>query len=127
MVYEKKQVYVVDDDVGVSRALMVLLISYGFKVNAFSSSKDFFAAVPDDAPGCLILDIHMPGIDGWKTLEQFSLAGSKRSVILISADTSNQVRTRAYKAGVIGFLQKPFGDHALVNLLQKAFAGEQGH
>jgi FixJ family two-component response regulator len=68
----QKRVFIVDDDGGVGRALMILLTSYGFRAEAFASAKDFFISVPAGCPGCLILDIHMPGADGWKTLAQYA-------------------------------------------------------
>jgi FixJ family two-component response regulator len=123
---DKKQVYIVDDDIGVGRALMILLTTYGFKAQAFVSAKDFFAAVPNNAGGCLILDIHMPGTDGWKTMEQIDPAGRKRPIILISADMGERVQELTLKSGVMGFLQKPFNNVALLGLVNRAFDAVTG-
>jgi two-component system response regulator FixJ len=117
---DKKQVYVVDDDGPVCRALSVLLGTYGFSVDTFTSAKDFFNAVPNSAPGCLLLDIHMPGLDGWETLRQIAESGSNRPVILISANKDGDLNKRASIAGAVGFLQKPFNDQALVYLINGA-------
>jgi FixJ family two-component response regulator len=122
MMPAQKQVFIIDDDISIGRALMILLFSHGMKAKAFSSSKEFFHSVPKNISGCLILDIHMPGADGWKTLEKFARLGLKRPVILISADMSARVQERALKAGVIGYLQKPFDELALVSLLERGFA-----
>ncbi|MFZ2602974.1 MAG: response regulator, partial [Candidatus Omnitrophota bacterium] len=70
MLFENKQIYIVDDDASVCRALAVLLVTYGFTVDTFTSAEEFFRAVPNRVPGCLILDIHMPGLDGWKALQR---------------------------------------------------------
>ena len=72
----KKQVYVVDDDESVCRALKSLLTSYDFEVKAFSSAKNFFENVPDEDSGCLVLDIHMPGVDGWEMQKRILHSGS---------------------------------------------------
>ncbi len=125
MLFENKQIYIVDDDASVCRALAVLLVTYGFTVDTFTSAEEFFRAVPNSVPGCLILDIHMPGLDGWKALQRIIESGSKRPVIIISADKNGWFNERALKAGAVGFLQKPFNDQALVNLIKVAFKKEE--
>lgn len=125
MLFENKQIYIVDDDASVCRALAVLLVTYGFTVDTFTSAEEFFRAVPNSVPGCLILDIHMPGLDGWKAQQRIIESGSKRPVIIISADKNGWFNERALKAGAVGFLQKPFNDQALVNLIKVAFKKEE--
>ena len=115
-----KQIYIVDDDESVCRALSILLVTYGFNVDIFTSADEFFLAVPNSAPGCLILDIHMPGLDGWKAQQRIIESGSKRSVIIISADKDEENYKRALKVGAAGYLQKPFNDQALVDLINIA-------
>ncbi|MDO8580350.1 MAG: response regulator [Candidatus Omnitrophota bacterium] len=117
----KKQIFIVDDDVSVCRALSVLLITYGFSVDTFTSAEDFFCAVPNSVPGCLILDIHMPGLGGWEAQQRLLRSGSKRPVIIISADKDGAPEQRALKAGAVGLLQKPFSDKELVDLIDLAF------
>ncbi len=124
MLLNKKQIYIVDDDESVCRALAVLLVTYGFTVDTFTSAEEFFRAVPNSVPGCLILDIHMPGLDGWKAQQRIIESGSKRPVIIISADKNGWFNERALKAGAVGFLQKPFNDQALVDLIKVAFKKE---
>ena len=80
------QIYIVDDDGSVCRALSVLLGTYGFNVKTFNCAEDFFTAVPNSAPGCLLLDIHMQGLDGWGTQQRLLKSGSNRPVIIMSAD-----------------------------------------
>jgi len=119
MLLENKQIFIVDDDESVCRALSVLLATYGFNVDTFNSAEKFFNAVPNSAPGCLILDIHMPGLDGWETLQRLLASGSSRPVIIISADKNGGLNEKALIAGAMGFLQKPFNDQELVDLINK--------
>ena len=113
----KKKVYIVDDDESVCRALKTLLMTFEFEVKTFNSAISFFDAVPNDEPGCLVLDIHMPGLDGWATQKKILASGSKRQVIFISAEKEDNVADRALKAGALGFLQKPFDGQTLVDLI----------
>lgn len=121
MCIDKKQIYIVDDDESICRALKCLLTTFGFTVNTFPSSEQFFSAVPNSVQGCLIMDIHMPGLDGWEALKRIIKSESKRSVIIISADKNGGLMERALKSGASGFLQKPFNDHELVYMINKAY------
>jgi FixJ family two-component response regulator len=114
---EEKKIYIVDDDESVCRALKTLLITFKFKVETFDSAKSFFDAVPNDEPGCLVLDINMPGLDGWTMQKIIIDSGSKRPVIFISADKQDNAVNRALKVGAVGFLQKPFNGQILVDLI----------
>jgi len=117
---ENKQIFIVDDDESVCRALSVLLITYGFSVKTFISAEDFFSSVSNSVAGCLLLDIHMPGLDGWETQKRLLKSGSSRPVIIMSAEKSEGLNERALKAGAAGYLQKPFNDQALVDLIKIA-------
>ena len=120
MSIQSNQIYIVDDDGSVCRALSILLGTYGFIVDTFTSAVKFFSAVPNSIPGCLILDIHMPGLDGWEVLKHLLVSGSSRQVIIISADKNGSMEEKALKAGAAGYLQKPFNDQALVDLINIA-------
>ena len=121
MVSNKRQIYIVDDDESVCRALKLLLVSREFKVATFNSAEDFFSAVPNSTPGCLILDINMPGLKGWEAQQRLLKSGSKRPVMIISADRMLGLKERALNVGAIGFLQKPFNDEDLIGLINQAF------
>ena len=122
---DKKQIYIVDDDESVCRALKSLLMTFDFEVKTFNSAKNFFDSVPNDDSGCLVLDIHMPGLDGWETQKRIFDSGSKRPVIFISAEKKD-VADRALKVGAVGFLQKPFDGQTLVDLINVASANNSG-
>src|SRR5476649_474365 len=92
MPLEEKHIYILDDDESVLRSLKLLMVSYGFAVDVFSSEEKFFSAVPNSAPGCLILDIHMVGINGWDTMQRLTETGSTRPVIVITADKDDSFK-----------------------------------
>ncbi len=118
MVSNKNHFYIVDDDESVCRALGTLLGTYGFSTKSFSCAEEFFSAVPNSAPGCLILDIHLPGINGWEAQQRLSDSGSKRPVILISSDEDGGRMKQVFQAGAVGYLQKPFKDQELADLIR---------
>jgi two-component system, LuxR family, response regulator FixJ len=118
---DKKQIYILDDDESVLRSLKLLMVSYGFKVNTFSSAEEFFNNVQNNALGCLILDIHMPGINGWDTQQRLTKTGYNLPVIVITADKDDRFKEKALKAGAVGFLQKPFEDHYLLHMVNQLF------
>lgn len=118
---DKKKIYIVDDDASVRRALVILLGTFGFKVETFSSAEEFFSAVSAGDPGLLILDIHMPGLNGWATLQRLYTSGSKHPVIIITVDQNGGLRERVLKSGVSGFFRKPFNDQELVAMIRKVY------
>lgn len=120
MLSVKKKIYVVDDDESVCRAIKTLLMTFDFDVTAFNSAQSFFDAVPNEKEGCLVLDIHMPGLDGWEMQKQILASGSNRPVIFISAEKQDNAADRALKVGAVGFLQKPFDGQSLVDLINVA-------
>jgi len=121
MPLEEKQIYILDDDKSVLRSLKILMVSYGFAVDVFSSAEEFFSAVPNSAPGCLILDIHLPGFNGWDTMQKLTKTGYNLPVIAITADKDDRFKERALEAGAVGFLQKPFEDHYLLHMVTRVF------
>ena len=94
-----------------------------FKTTA-ASADSFFNAVPADKPGCLVLDIHMPGMDGWAMQKRILDSGSKRPVIFISAEKKENVADQALKVGAVGFLQKPVDGQTLVDLINVVSVNE---
>jgi len=116
-----KQIYILDDDESVRRSLKLLMVSYGFAVDTFSSAEEFFSDVRNKAPGCLILDIHMPGFNGWDTQQRLTKEGYNLPVIVITADKDERFKDQALRAGAVGFLQKPFEDHHLLHMVNQVF------
>ena len=122
---DQEQIYILDDDESVCRALKILLATYGFAIDTFTSAEEFFSVVSNNAPGCLILDIHMPGLDGWQILNRIIASKPSRPVILISADKNMALEKMAIEAGAVGFCRKPFIDQDLIDLINLAFQKEK--
>src|ERR1700733_12513349 len=97
MPLEEKQIYILDDDESVLRSLKLLMVSYGFAVDVFSTAETFFNAVPNNATGCLILDIHLPGFDGWETMKKLTKTGYNLPFIAITADKDDHFEEKALK------------------------------
>lgn len=117
-------IFVVDDDGSVRKAIQRLLVAMGYEVRTYASAGEFLGAMPAKcAGGCLILDIHMPEMDGLQLQQRLNSMGSRLPVILITADKDPAVGHRGVKAGAVGFLQKPFDDTSLVSLIDTALGG----
>jgi len=117
MMKTKPKIYVVDDDESVRRALSRLMKSAGFKVEAFNSAQSFLDSIPPNTQGVLILDIRMPDTDGFELQKKLNALRSRLQVIFITAHAQAGDRERALEAGAIGFLQKPFSDESLLDLI----------
>jgi len=124
---DSRQIYILDDDESVRRSLKLLMASYGFAVDTFSSAEEFFSDVRNKAPGCLILDIHMPQLNGWDTQQRLAKEGYNLPVIVITADKDDRFKEQALKAGAVGFLQKPFEDHYLLHMVTRIFDKAEGY
>jgi FixJ family two-component response regulator len=121
MSLNKKQIYVVDDDDSVCRAIRLLLDTLGFEVQTFASAPKFLNSVLKNAPVCLILDVHMAEMDGFTLQQKLNAHGFRLPIIFISADKDLKLSKQYLNAaGAIGFLQKPFNDLALVDLINTA-------
>jgi FixJ family two-component response regulator len=110
---------IVDDDPSVRTAIHGVLRSAGFEAIPFASSEDFLAADQADHPVCLITDIKMPGMSGFDLQERLANDGDAVPVIFISSHGTERTRARALRAGAIGFLDKPFDDEALLDLVRR--------
>src|SRR5271163_1022550 len=100
-------VYLVDDDEHVLRALKRLLTSEGYSVACYSSGEEFLRNHDRDAPGCAIVDLSLPGIDGFGVQDTLSSALTDRQVIFLTGRGDIPASVKAMKAGAIDFLAKP--------------------
>ncbi len=115
-------VFVVDDDAAVCDSLRFLIESVGLQVRTFSSADEFLAAYTPDQPGCLVLDIRMPGMSGLELQEQLAKRGYTLPVIIITAHGDVPSAVRAMHAGAVDFMSKPFNDQSLLDRVHQALA-----
>jgi two-component system response regulator FixJ len=113
-------VFVVDDDDAVRSSLKMLLKSVGRTVVDYPSATAFLAAYRFDRPGCLVLDIRMPGMSGLELQDQLNARGAIVPVIFISGHADVPMAVEAVQHGAFDFLQKPFRDQDLLDRVQAA-------
>ena len=115
-------VMVVDDDSGVRNAMRALLKSVGLNAVLYSSAQEFLGAYDPYQPGCLLLDIRMPGMSGMDLQQELNLRGAVVPVIFMSGHADIPMAVEAMQHGAFDFLQKPFRDQELLDRVQKALA-----
>jgi two-component system, LuxR family, response regulator FixJ len=120
-------VYVVDDDDGMRRALTLLLTTVGYKTAAFASPKEFLDKFRPDVPGCLVLDIRMPGMSGLELQQHLNRMGSMLPVIFITGHGDVPMAVQAMKEGAFEFVQKPFRDQDLLDRVNHALQLDKGN
>jgi FixJ family two-component response regulator len=113
-------VFLVDDDPGVLKALSRLLRAKGYDIQSYSSAQAFLADHDPDIPGCAVLDVAMPGLDGLALQEALTKQESRRPIIFISGKADIPMSVRAMKAGAIDFLTKPLSDKDLLGAIERA-------
>jgi FixJ family two-component response regulator len=117
---ERSVVFIVDDDASMRGALENLIGSVGLEVRAFSSPQEFLADQRPDAPGCLVLDVRLPGKSGLAFQEDLVKAGIALPVIFITGHGDIPMSVRAMKAGAVEFLTKPFHDQEILDAIHAA-------
>jgi FixJ family two-component response regulator len=117
---ERPVVFVVDDDLAMREALQDLLASVGMDARVYASTQDFMQAQRPDAPGCLVLDVRLPGASGLSFQEELPRAGVDLPVIFITGHGDIPMTVRAMKAGAVEFLSKPFRDQELLDAIDAA-------
>jgi len=115
-------VFVVDDDDAVRESISWLISSVDLKVLAYSSASDFLAQCRPGQAGCLITDIRMPEISGLELQDELNRRGCDIPVIVITGHGDVQTAVRAMKAGAFDFIEKPFNDQLLLDLVNRAVA-----
>ena len=113
-------VYVVDDNLSVRKSLQRLLKSSGFKVQAFTSGEEFLRETDQNAAGCLILDVVMPGLSGLELQQELLARGYEVPIIFITAHDNVKLEQKALNAGACAFLRKPFEDVVLLDAIYLA-------
>jgi FixJ family two-component response regulator len=115
-------VFVVDDDDAVRNSLRLLLKSAGLTSNVAASAQDFLSNYDTAHPGCLVLDVRMPGMSGLEMQHELNLRGATIPVIFITGHGDIPMAVEAMQHGAFDFLQKPFRDQELLDRVQRALA-----
>jgi len=120
MTDDRAVVFVVDDDASMRRSLDTLLRSVGLDVQLFSSAQEFMPAKRPDVPGCIVLDVRLPGMSGLAFQEELAKTGVALPVIFVTGHGDVPMTVRAMKAGAVEFLTKPFDDQVLLDAVHAA-------
>jgi len=117
-------IHVVDDDDSLRSALQRQLMAAGHRVRTYASAGEFLLAPPADAPGCLLLDLAMPGPSGLDLQEALSRHGIRLPVIFLTGHGDLATGVRAMKAGAVDFLTKPVERDALLDAIARALEAD---
>ncbi len=117
---EQPVVFVVDDDPSMRAALSDVMLSVGLQVQAFVSAREFMGSNLPDAPGCLVLDVRLPGQSGLDFQRTLVESGIELPVVFITGHGDVPMSVRAMKAGAVDFLIKPFRDQDLLDAVHAA-------
>lgn len=118
-------VRIIDDDASVRAAIEDLLASVGLEARSFASTRAFLDSGMPDAPGCLVLDVRMPGQSGLDFQRQMASLGISLPVIFITGHGDVPMSVRAMKDGAIEFLMKPFDDQALLDAIHSGIGRDR--
>ena len=118
----EKVVHVVDDDDSVRRSVGFMLKTSGYRVRSFASGAEILKESKSLEPGCVLLDIRMPGMDGLEVQEALRSQGVPLPVIIMTGHGDVPLSVRAMKAGAIDFIEKPFEKDVLITAIESGFA-----
>ncbi len=111
---------IVDDDDAVRMALRMLILSFGWKAQAYDSGRSFLDAYAETTPDCVVLDLNMPGMNGAEVQEALRRRGIQVPVIVVTGQRDPVLLSRARAAGAFELLSKPFQDDELKSSIEKA-------
>lgn len=117
---DKPIVHIIDDDASVRKSLRWLVESIGLKVCCYDSAHSFEKDYQTSAPGCLVLDVRMPGISGLDLQEKISGGSLPLPIIIVTGHADVPMAIRAMKNGAFDFIEKPYNDQHLLDRVQEA-------
>lgn len=124
MTTHESTVFIVDDEATVRDALEWLITSVKLRVETFESAQAFLSAYDPERPGCLVLDVRMPGMSGLELMEQLASRNLTIPIIFLSAHADVPMAVRAMKGGALDFLQKPYNNQQLLERIQAALKND---
>jgi FixJ family two-component response regulator len=119
---QRPRIAVVDDDLSVRRALERLLRAAGFDAAVFASGHEFFFFLESQTADCLVLDLHMPGMNGLEVQRRLKESGIQLPIIVITGHDEPQTRAQCLTAGAAAYLCKPLSDKALLAAIADAIS-----
>lgn len=119
-------IHIVDDDDSLRTALARLLAAAGFATRLYESAAAFMAGRPQPGPGCILLDVHMPGLSGLQLQDFLVSVHSPLPIVFLSGGADIAMSVRAMKAGAEDFLSKPVSSEALFEAIERAIARYHG-
>ncbi|WP_395846074.1 response regulator transcription factor [Cystobacter fuscus] len=120
----RPKVFVVDDDPSVLRSLGRMFQVEGYTVECFAHPRRLLEREPWPGPGCVVLDLRMPELNGLELQRELRRAGWTQPIVFISAHGDLPTVERAMKTGAVAFLPKPFSTEELLAAVERAFAGD---
>jgi FixJ family two-component response regulator len=118
-------VHVVDDDEAVRDSMRALLESYGVEVRDYASAGEFLLEMTAQPKGCVLLDLHMPGMSGLELLDLLRAAGSRLPIIAVTGRSDAFLKERVVRAGALTLLDKPISDDTLLHALARALCSAE--
>lgn len=110
---------IIDDEEQIRRALLRLLRSTGMEARAYASAQEFLSSWRSDPPGCVVLDLQMPGLNGLELMQCLTQLGAKLPIIIITAHDAPEMRANCLQAGAVAYLRKPLDDRILLDAIEK--------
>jgi two-component system response regulator FixJ len=117
---EAPTVHVVEDDSGMRDALTMMLHGAGMSVRGYASAEELLEQIDNTNPGCLLVDVRLPGMDGFALHRYLAARGSEPAVVLITGHGDIPLAVAALKAGVVDFVEKPFDPSTLLESVREA-------
>jgi len=118
-------VFVVDDDTAIRRSLGFLIESIGLAVESYETAEHFLDAYDPERPGCLILDVRMPGMSGLNLQEELAKRHAELPIIIVTGYAEVPMAVRALKSGAVDFIEKPFSDQLLLERVGEAIESDR--
>lgn len=119
---QEQLVYVVDDDQGMLDSTVWLLESVGLKALPYTSGRAFLDACEPDRNACVLLDVRMPGMGGLNVQEELRQRGIELPLIFVSGHADVPIVVRAFRAGAVDFIEKPYNEQLLLDSVQQALS-----
>lgn len=124
---DQPTVFLVDDDAAALKSLCWLLESANLRVEPYQSPQKLLAEYDPRRPGCLVLDVRMPSMDGLELQEELARIGCVHPIIFVTGHGDVPTCSRAYRGGAFDFIEKPVNDQAMVDLVHRAIATDRAH